>query len=236
MNKMEKFASSVPYMVLPGNHEAECLSPACRLSPDRLRQLGNYSAYNHRYHMPFEESGATSSMWYSFNSGVVHFISLNTESDYEGAPRNTYTPYGRKNPYGNFGDQLTWLKRDLAKAHRERHLRPWIIVGIHRPMYSVIFTKGDGTPTGQAKKIQLAFEALFLKYKVDIVFQDGRDLIAIEIKSASTFSAKQLKGLKKFKTLSDTVAKSHLVYSGEPMVLSDDIEVLNFNALDSIFV
>ena len=31
-----EFASKVPYMVVPGNHEAECHSPACLSSPRRL--------------------------------------------------------------------------------------------------------------------------------------------------------------------------------------------------------
>lgn len=30
------FASKVPYMVVPGNHEAECHSPSCLASPRRL--------------------------------------------------------------------------------------------------------------------------------------------------------------------------------------------------------
>ncbi|CAN0572257.1 unnamed protein product, partial [Ectocarpus sp. 12 AP-2014] len=31
-----EFAAKVPYMVVPGNHEAECHSPACLSSPRRL--------------------------------------------------------------------------------------------------------------------------------------------------------------------------------------------------------
>lgn len=31
-----EFAAKVPYMVVPGNHEAECHSPACLASPRRL--------------------------------------------------------------------------------------------------------------------------------------------------------------------------------------------------------
>lgn len=31
------FGSKVPYMVVPGNHEAECHSPACLFSPRKLR-------------------------------------------------------------------------------------------------------------------------------------------------------------------------------------------------------
>jgi len=71
--------------------------------------------------------------------------------------------------------------------------------------------------------------------EIDIVFQDGRDLIAIEIKSGSTFSSSQLKGIKKFKKISNKVSHSYLVNSGSNMILSEDIDVINFKNIDSIF-
>jgi predicted AAA+ superfamily ATPase len=72
-------------------------------------------------------------------------------------------------------------------------------------------------------------------FEVDVIFQDGPDLIAIEIKSSSTYSAKQLKGLKKFKTIAKNVKKSYLVYNGTPKILSDDIDVIHFKSSSDIF-
>jgi predicted AAA+ superfamily ATPase len=71
--------------------------------------------------------------------------------------------------------------------------------------------------------------------EVDVVFQDGRELVAIEIKSASTFSSSQLKGLKKFKIIAKNVRRSYLIYNSKPISLSDDIEVIHFKDTADIF-
>lgn len=84
MQSIQQFAARVPYMTLPGNHEAECHSPACFISEDKLNKLSNFSAYNNRFRMPSAESGGALNMWYSFNLGPVHFINLDTETDFEG--------------------------------------------------------------------------------------------------------------------------------------------------------
>jgi hypothetical protein len=44
-------------MVLPGNHESECHSPACLLDSTYKHALQNFTAYNARFRMPFQESG-----------------------------------------------------------------------------------------------------------------------------------------------------------------------------------
>jgi hypothetical protein len=63
-----------------GNHEAECHDLFC-IANDTLRmKLANFSAYNHRFLMPYEESGASSDMWYSFEHGGVHFVNIDTVS------------------------------------------------------------------------------------------------------------------------------------------------------------
>lgn len=71
--------------------------------------------------------------------------------------------------------------------------------------------------------------------EIDIIFQDGRDLIAIEIKSSSTFSKSLLKNIELIK---DTInfKYSYLVYSGSEKKLSDNVEVLNFKNIDKIFI
>ena len=71
--------------------------------------------------------------------------------------------------------------------------------------------------------------------EVDVVFRDGRNLVAIEIKSASTFFPSQLKNLTRFKKAAGSVKKSYLVYSGEELSLSGDTDLLHFTHIDRIF-
>ncbi|OWZ03753.1 Calcineurin-like phosphoesterase, partial [Phytophthora megakarya] len=165
MNSLMPLMSRVPYMVLVGNHEAECHSPRCQLSRKKMKALGNYTAYNTRFKMPYEESGGALNMWYSFDHGPIHFTSLSSESDYPGAPTNEYTLVAKN---GDFGDQLSWIEADLKKADANRENVPWIFVGMHRPLYSVLNSEND-VPTEQTALIQAAFEKLLVKYNVDVV-------------------------------------------------------------------
>ncbi|EGZ11265.1 hypothetical protein PHYSODRAFT_518590 [Phytophthora sojae] len=170
MNSMTNIMRRMAYMVLVGNHEAECHSPTCLLSKSKKDQLGNYSAFNSRFRMPSAESGGVLNMWYSYEYGTVHFTSLSSETDYPNAPSNAYFT---KRVYGNFGDQLAWLEEDLKAADSNRDQVPWIIVGMHRPMYTIRSCDADGTPNNdyEARNVQEAFEELFIKYKVDLVLQ-----------------------------------------------------------------
>ncbi|KAG3099821.1 hypothetical protein PI124_g15075 [Phytophthora idaei] len=166
MNSLAPVMSAIPYMVVVGNHEAECHSPACQLSRSKKDMLGNYTAYNARFKMPYEESDGALNMWHSFDHGPLHFTSLSSETDYPNAPSNEYT-LTHKN--GNFGDQLNWVESELAKADANRNNVPWIIVGMHRPLYDVAGCDDNGVPTDQNANVQSAFEALFIKYKVNVV-------------------------------------------------------------------
>jgi hypothetical protein len=165
MNEVQNFTAFTPYMVLPGNHEAECHSPACDVSSDRINKLANFSAYNHRFRMPSDVSDGVMNMWYSFNVGPIHFVNIDTETDYPGAPGDHYD-LGPGN--GGFGDQLTWLKNDLEQAQKDRSIRPWVIIGGHRPVYSVTSVDKNGNPSGAAKTLQTAIEEMMSQYKVDI--------------------------------------------------------------------
>ena len=82
----EHWTTKVPYMTTPGNHEAECHSPACLFSKERRENLSNFTAYNERFKMPSAESGGVLNMHYSFNYRNVHFISIDTETGYPDAP------------------------------------------------------------------------------------------------------------------------------------------------------
>ena len=163
MNWIENISDSKAYMVSPGNHESECHSPACLVSSSKRHALQNFSAYNKRWHMPSARSGGVSNMWYSFNYGLAHYVSINTETDWTGAPEEHHGDSGML-PAGGFGAKgqfIKWLENDLMKANASRHIRPWIIVGGHRPWYV------DGKIVTNLKE---TFEDLMLKYNVDIYF------------------------------------------------------------------
>ena len=133
------------------------------LSKEKGDALGNFTAYNHRFRMPWRESGASSNMWYSFNYGPVHFVQIDTETDFPGSPNDQY-----RSKNGGFGDQLAWLEQDLRQANKERSLRPWVLVAGHRPVYSLKAVDSTGTPTGAELALQQAVEEMFYKYEVDM--------------------------------------------------------------------
>mmetsp|Transcript_5547 Transcript_5547/g.14659 ORF Transcript_5547/g.14659 Transcript_5547/m.14659 type:complete len:517 (+) Transcript_5547:3-1553(+) len=151
MQWLEPIASRVPYMVTPGNHESECHSPACLA---RLHEWGlplsNFSAFNARWTMPFAESQGSSNMWYSFDLGPVHFVSLNSETDWPGAEEETTGDAHMKAlPAGSFGqpgEYLAWLEADLARAAAARdagHGPVWIVAGSHRPFSAIESSHGE---------------------------------------------------------------------------------------------
>jgi hypothetical protein len=159
MNDMSiGYWSELPYMFTPGNHEAVCNEGHPEVCP--IGQ-NNFTSYRYRYRMPHKESGSESPLFYSFDYGLVHFISLDTEVDYPGSPEGPGTTMN----CGPFGDQLTWLRNDLAKAAANRHNVPWIMVGGHHPFYSSFTVEKGVWPASQ-----VAFEQLFNEYKVDMVF------------------------------------------------------------------
>jgi len=154
MNQVQPIAATHAYMVMPGNHETTCTEVLPFTCAEQHR---NFTAYRTRFHMPYAESGAVNNMWYSFDYGPVHFISISTETDFSGAPEGPGTYLNA----GPFGDQVTWLKNDLQKAAANRQQVPWIIVGGHRPVYSV---------EGFLSSLNLLLEPLFLQYGVDFYF------------------------------------------------------------------
>jgi len=153
-SQMLNITSSKPYMVCPGNHEPSCHSYGNIECEDSTK---NFSYYRKRWRMP---QNGVENMWYSWDWGFVHFISLSSETDYPGSPEGSdrwLVPDS-----GPFGDQLTWLENDL-KGNK----KPWTLVYAHRPMRSSINAKKDW-PIGTAKHTEEAFQPLFDKYGVDL--------------------------------------------------------------------
>jgi hypothetical protein len=117
--------------------ESECHSPYCILNLDTTGlKLNNFSAYNARWHMPSPESGGVLSMWYSWSFSNVHFVSIDTSTDFPDAPEGkTGDGHFAELPAGSFapnGTYMAWLEADLTAAASDPHVQ-WIVVGGHRP-------------------------------------------------------------------------------------------------------
>ena len=70
--------------------------------------------------------------------------------------------------------------------------------------------------------------------EVDLVYEQARQLIPIEIKSTSTFNKSLLKGLNKFNTIAP-FHKGYLAYSGDSHKINEQIDGLNFRDVSKIF-
>ncbi|KAK1757556.1 Metallo-dependent phosphatase-like protein [Echria macrotheca] len=156
-DEIEPISRSTPYMVGPGNHEANC-DNGSDLSICIPGQL-NFTGYRAHWKMPGSFSGGVENFWYSWENGPVHFIQFNTETDFANAPDEPGGE-GAENagPFAPSGAQLAWLEKDLAGVDRKK--TPWVIVGGHRPWYV------SSSPCIECRD---AFEPLFLKYGVDLV-------------------------------------------------------------------
>ncbi|OMO71472.1 hypothetical protein COLO4_28226 [Corchorus olitorius] len=133
---VQPLASAKPWMVTQGNHEKE-LIPLF---------IDAFESYNARWKMPYEESGSTSNLYYSFEVAGVHVIMLGSYTDYD-----------------ELSDQYSWLKADLLKVDREK--TPWLVVLFHVPWYNSNYAhqgEGDG--------MMAAMEPLLYAAGVDIVF------------------------------------------------------------------
>ncbi len=158
LGMVEDFSNNRPYMVCPGNHDVSCHSVS---DFECNNLLQNFGAFNSRFRMPSEESKGAMNVWYSFNFGPIHFVSINSESDYPGSPVSPssffFVPKG-----GSFGKQLEWLENDLAKVDTTK--TPWIVVYGHRPMFDQALFDW---PLLTKSNFKNSFEKLLLKYKVD---------------------------------------------------------------------
>ncbi|KAF2095888.1 acid phosphatase AphA [Rhizodiscina lignyota] len=209
---MSNITTKIPYMVLPGNHEAACAEfdgPGNLLtaylnngtsnttSEEGETNWGsdlsyyscppsqrNFTAYQHRFNMAGGvNGGGVGNMWYSFDYGLAHFISLDGETDFANSPEHPFAsniignetnpsrksthvtdsgPFGKVD--GDYNDnkayaQYQWLAKDLAAVDRRK--TPWILVMSHRPMYST-------QVSAYQKDIRAAFETLLLEHGVDV--------------------------------------------------------------------
>jgi len=71
--------------------------------------------------------------------------------------------------------------------------------------------------------------------EVDLIAQKGREILAVEIKAASTFKTSLLKGLERFNSIATSKTHSFLIYNGDPVQLSNGIRACHFTDTHSIF-
>ena len=154
MNKIQPFASKVPYMTCPGNHES----------------ADNFTQYRLRYNMPGTQSRSGNNLYYSFDVGDIHFVAISSELYY-------YSEY-----YNNeiLMRQYNWLLNDLAASNKKGS--KWKVVFAHRPMYCSVDTNdGNGICTSDTQVMRdgttysggdrvAPLEKVLYNYNVDFFF------------------------------------------------------------------
>lgn len=74
-------------------------------------------------------------------------------------------------------------------------------------------------------------------HEVDIIYQDGHDLIPIEIKASRTFHSDFLKNVQFFQNLvGERAPKGYLIYSGDHEQRIGLINVLNYKKASSLIL
>lgn len=202
---MSDITMKAPYMVLPGNHEATCAEfdggkneLTAYLNDNKANSTAaksnltyyscppsqrNYTAFQHRFRMPGDETGGVGNFWYSFDYGLAHFVSIDGETDYPNSPESSFARdlVGKKGDHpipdqtyvtdsGPFGkvdgdlndnkayEQWNWLNKDLANV--DRTVTPWVFVMSHRPLYS-------SEVSSYQANMRAAWEDMMLKHGVD---------------------------------------------------------------------
>lgn len=134
---VEPLASHRPWMVTEGNHEIEQIL---------ILEPHAFKSYNARWRMPFDESGSTSNLYYSFDVAGVHVVMLGSYTD-----------------FGVGSAQHNWLQADLSKVDRES--TPWLVVLLHAPWYNT-----NEAHQGEGESMRKAMEGLLYEARADIVF------------------------------------------------------------------
>ncbi|OQO11458.1 hypothetical protein B0A48_03185 [Cryoendolithus antarcticus] len=173
-DEMAPITSNKPYMVGPGNHEANCDNGGTK---DKAHNISytvsicmpgqtNFTGYRNHFRMPSRQSGGLENFWYSYDHGMVHYVQIDTETDLGHGIIAPDEPGGSANedsgPFATLKDQQTkWLAADLASVDRAK--TPWVIVAGHRPWY---ISTGS---SDQCLDCQDVFEPILLRYGVDLV-------------------------------------------------------------------
>ncbi|KAG6946773.1 hypothetical protein JG687_00016535, partial [Phytophthora cactorum] len=159
MNELEPITSQVPMMTTVGNHEYQyALSPSLSVQNYYRRfqgiTLGAGAA-----------SGSASNEFYSFSSGLVHFVFINTEvygdEAYVALQDDGTWKVDEAARTAAGTAQAKWLEYDLSRAKRSE--TPYVVMCGHRPPFKT--PKALSEPGNRfAKEIV----PLMSKYQVDL--------------------------------------------------------------------
>ncbi|KAF9626530.1 hypothetical protein IFM89_034464, partial [Coptis chinensis] len=158
-SQIEPVASKLPYHVCIGNHEYDW--PLQPWKPNWAEKVYGKDGggecgvpYSLKFNMPGNSSiptgtraPATRNLHYSFNSGVVHFVFMSTETDF--LPGSS---------------QYNFIKHDLENVDRKK--TPFVVFQGHRPMYT---TSNEATDGPFRERILEHIEPLLVKNKVTLV-------------------------------------------------------------------
>ncbi|KAI8148583.1 Metallo-dependent phosphatase-like protein [Fennellomyces sp. T-0311] len=150
MNFAQNLYARLPLLTTPGNHEGAY----------------NFSHYFNRFsHLPYQESGSVTPLYYSINYKSLHLVSISTEVYFA--------------EDGTAVDQvhslINWLEQDLA-----HHKQKWVVVIGHRPLYCSPTNDKDcsykadtlrnGLPDANDTNVRLTpgLEQVFTRHKIDL--------------------------------------------------------------------
>lgn len=131
-----------------------------QVSPGNHEFWYNFSSYKHRFTMPDwvdKSVGSGDNMFYSWEVGHSHFLSIDSESAVDTAYVNDI--------------QMQFIKQDLSLVNRKN--TPWIIAHMHRPVYcsNDHACLNNGESYGNAEYLRGRLEDTLLKHGVNLVLQ-----------------------------------------------------------------
>ncbi|OWZ23591.1 hypothetical protein PHMEG_0001499 [Phytophthora megakarya] len=177
MNELEPITSRVPMMTTVGNHEYQyALTPAFAVQNYYRRfqgiALGAGAA-----------SGSSSNEFYSFSSGLIHFVFINTEvygdEAYAALQDDGTWKVDEAARTAAGTAQAKWLEYDLSRVKRSE--TPYIVMCGHRPPFK--------TPKGLSEtgnRFAKEIVPLMSKYQVDL-YLSGHEHTYL-VFEASTFN------------------------------------------------
>lgn len=156
--QIEPLASRVPYHVCIGNHEYDW--PLQPWKPEWAKKVYGTDGggecgvpYSLKFNMPGNSSEptgmrapATRNLYYSFDTGPVHFVYISTETNFLTG-----------------SSQYEFIKHDLESVDRKK--TPFVVVQGHRPMYT---TNHELRDAPLRLKMLEHLEPLFVKNKVNL--------------------------------------------------------------------
>lgn len=159
----QKLMKHLPFEPAPGNHDYTSVAPVGN-NIDPLQHTGPYYDFVEVYRSG-EAGGVPTNheLFYSYDYGNVHFVSLNSEV---GNVINQQYDWTGTYLFGNFNGSpmTTWLHADL-----QANTKPWVVIYFHQPPYT------DGSHDSGAfwevymKAMRENFAEIWEQYGVDLV-------------------------------------------------------------------